>query len=140
MLHPVPRIDGCPLFCGPTAICAVTGLDAITVLAAVHRFTGQSIRKPITGMSYAEVIGSLALLGWRCERYEIRNYKPTFLRFLRYEMNARFNPCIIELWQHYCSISEDEYVCNQTNGEVVPLFAAPNMRVRVRSILEVQKI
>lgn len=142
-LYPVPQLPGPHLFCGPTAICAITGLDQRDVLAAAHHYMRRPYDRPIIEMTNAQLIGTLALLGYSTELYRFDPLPggnlPTLARFIK-DMEPFNGAVILSLKGHFCTVTYDEYVCNHTDGEIVPLFAAPNMRVRVRSVLEVQKI
>jgi hypothetical protein len=143
-LHKVPQLPGPHLYCGPTAICAITGLNQMAVLAAAHRYIKCPHNRPIVGMSTAEVVGTLALLGYRSETYALlhgdSSVTPTFAQFRRYEMLPFKGAVILELTGHYCAVTYDEYVCNHVDGEVIPIAFAPNGRRKVRYIIEVEPL
>jgi hypothetical protein len=139
MLHPVPQLPGPHLYCGPTAICAVTGLHQHDVLAAAHRYMGQPFDSPIVGMTNAELIGTLALLGWRAEQYFVEGSTPTLGRFIK-DMLQFDGAVILSLIGHFCTVTYTEYLCNHTDGQIVPLSDCPNRRRKVDCIIEVKKL
>lgn len=143
MLHPVPQLPGPHLFCGPTAICAITGLDQRDVLAAAHRYMRQPYDRPIVEMTNAQLIGTLALLGYSAELYRFEPLPggnlPTLARFIK-DMEPFNGAVILSLKGHFCTVTYDEYLCNQTDGQAVPLWACPNRRLRVEHIIEVKPL
>jgi hypothetical protein len=72
------------LYCGPAAICAITGLDYETVVRpAINRRRGQAANRGVLGMSYKHAIDTLADLGWGwVALLEDGHDRPTLRRFL----------------------------------------------------------
>lgn len=138
MLHSVPQLPGPHLFCGPTAICAVTGLDQYDVLAAAHRYMARPADRPIVGMTEVQLTGTLALLGYACTfvTWTKDGRNPTLWQFM-HDTEKFEGPRILSLSKHYCAVTYDEYTCNQVDGKVIPIAHAPNMRMRVKAIIGV---
>ena len=142
MLYPVPQLPGPHLFCGPTAICAVTGLDQYDVLAAAHRYMRRRLDRPIVGMTEVQLTGTLALLGYATylDRWQNqRGDRPTIKQFAD-SINHNIGTVILSLRDHYCAVTYDEYLCNQTNGEPVPIAQAPRIRSRVYAVIKVKPL
>lgn len=143
MLTPVPQLPGPPLMCGPTAICAVTGIDQYDVLAVAHRYMGRPLDRPIRGMTDVQLTGTLALLGYRCSFTRWVSTKhggpPNVGQWAR--SVAPFKGAVIlSLTKHYCACTYDEYLCNHTDGQPVPIAQAPNLRTRIHTLINVRPL
>lgn len=139
MLHEVPRLPGPYLYCGPTAICAVTGMSQADVLSAARYYKGYPKHRPIVGMLDTDLIGTLAILGWRCTQFFTYSPFPTLCAFIR-DMEQFDGAVIIRMHEHFACVTYTEYLDTVTNGLPVPLSAAPQQRRRVLSFLEVKQI
>lgn len=129
------------VYCGPFAISVVTGLSYEEVCVAVRRYQRLPADAEVTLMNASELVGSMALLGWQCIMYDPPRMQPlkTLHHFVR-NMNPRFDArCILSLHEHFCVITADEYIDNQTLAGV-PLWDVPRPRSRVHHIYEVSKL
>lgn len=142
MLHPVLLHLWPEVYCGPTAIAAVTGLPMAEVLRAAHRYMKRPLRRPIVGMQDVQITGTLALLGFRVEIeqwYNDDGGKPTFTEYVR-SMPVNQGPAIVRFTEHVAAITYDEYVCTYTKGMLVPIAQAPKPRSRVHCIMKVEPL
>jgi hypothetical protein len=139
VLHTVPQLPGPQLYCGPTSICAVTGLCQLDVLDAVRHYRGHPNNARVVSMCDHEVVGILGYLGWAT-----RTWEPFFghSRLDRYvaALEPTDNLEIISLRTHYTAISYTEMVDTATFGEVVPLWNSPRMGHHVQHAIEVRKL
>lgn len=137
MLHAVPQLPGTHLYCGPTSICAVTGLCQLQVLDAVQHYRGD--REPVRAMCDHELVGVLGHLG-----YAVRSFEPVFgySRLGRYVLTMRPGDYVEVLCTptHFTAVSYTDMVDTLTMGEVVPLFRAPRMHCLVETILVVRRL
>jgi hypothetical protein len=141
-LHNVPAMRAVGLYCGPTAICAVTGRSTADVLRACHLYMKRPRSRPIVGMYDVQITSVLAMLGYRCDidqYYNDDGLKPTFGQFMR-GRSPKSGTAIVRFSEHVGAFSYDEYVCTRTDGLLVPVAQSPYLRSRVHCIIEVEPL
>jgi hypothetical protein len=138
-LHRVIRDTKRALYCGPTAICAVTGLPASRVLSAIEIGRGEGARnaaglpKGVRGMTIGEVSLALRRLGFITCRWEVEG-EPTFAAYLD---DLQANPLatamrIARIRGHFLAVGpHGRDVCDTKTLQPVPAKRAPNRRARV---------
>jgi hypothetical protein len=123
-LQPVIQPRGRKLYCGPTAICAVTRRHPLEVLAAVRRYRGWDASNEIVGMDNFELVGVLASLGWAAQVWlgpqSPQGWPITFWRYVHAYEPVEV-PTILALSHHFVTIDATHVLCNQTGGVPVPL-------------------
>lgn len=128
MFTEVPQVARIGLYCGPTAICAVTGLVPATVIDAIQ--TLRDSTKPVRGMSNAEMFNVLGFLGYRIEAWE-----PTSRRTVRKHCLKHIDdrPQIVSVYRHFVAHFDGDLVDNWSDGMAIPveLHAARNRIVEL---------
>lgn len=128
------------LYCGPTAVCAVTGAKASKVLSLIEEQRGGGAfresdgrRKGIRGMGVGEVVSVLRRMGYAA-RYVERPDKPTLAQWLAdRKLKA---PRIIHLRGHFVAVDARHFVDNHVKAPV-PLGSCPRRRARVHGVIVV---
>ena len=125
------------MYCGPTSLCAVTGLPASTVLAWIEANRGEAgfrsdgSRKGVRGMWNHEVLSFLRSHGYPRARYIPEDRNLTLAAWLR-EDHHRAGPVIVSMAHHYTAVDARTCIDTTTKGAPVSLSKGPNRRARVK--------
>jgi hypothetical protein len=128
------------LYCGPTAICAVTGLSASRVLALIDADRGAAAYKTdgrlrgVRGMHHLELLNALALLGFPARYIRVHD-RPTLAAWLKDHRPTE--PMIVNVTGHYVAVDARTFIDTKTKGLPVRLKDAPGRRARVRGFIEI---
>lgn len=110
-------------YCGPTAICAVTGLPLSQVKAAIRQASGKITDAAgrshrVSGVANKDLIGALTILGWHtieqaeCLNPGTRRDQFTFAEFCQARGND--GPYIVNVTGHYIAVGWGE-MCDPSN-------------------------
>jgi hypothetical protein len=138
-IFPPDRDTKRKLYCGPTAIMAVTGLSASKVLWTIERGRGEDAYnsrghlKGVVGMRVEEIRDVLYELGYRPSVILEDDPEPTFARWLEHRAKHPLTvPVIVRIRRHFLAVSGDgKWVCDTKTKTPVLAYRAPNRRARV---------
>lgn len=108
-LYPIIRDTKRKLYCGPTAICAVTGLAASTVIAEFDNYRGaygfksDGVRKGVRGVSNGELVAVLNRLGYKVVQRDVVG-KPTVAQYIEGLIEQSWMRRIVNVRGHYIAI------------------------------------
>ena len=135
----VPK--GRKMYCGPTAICALTGLDPITVLDACYEAAHGELgfgerRKPLRGMFLRQVREVLEGFGYAVVQDDFNYHRPTLAKFLAGRTpEERKAKLLINVTGHFVAVEGARFCDTANDRQVIPLAKAPGRRKRVRAVL-----
>ena len=91
------------MYCGPTAVCAITGANQTKVERIIHR--SRRSRKPIIGTVFHELHEAFRLLGWNIRRNALP-YCEKPLTFHRWARSFRRNDTIylVNITGHWVAV------------------------------------
>ena len=121
------------LYCGPAAICAITGLDyEREVRPAINRAKGPARRENtgVMGVRHEEMVRALAMLGWQCA--EIPALAPTrwtLRQTIHTVMPAPGCIVLVGVSHHYVTVQDNVVV---DNHRITQLEFHPTRRRHVR--------
>lgn len=130
LVTPVYDVGRSRVFCGPTAMSAVTGEPISVIRDAVRQASGKITKKdgsawPVMGMHNKDLIAAMRLLGWRvAERWRERRRKgdkPYTLDAFAKD-HGHDGPFIVNVTGHYVAISQGEF-CDTATVLPKDLFA-----------------
>jgi hypothetical protein len=124
-------------YCGPTAICMLTGADREAATRALRIVTG---RRAIRGVGHAEMRAALKLLGYDMKAVAVELAEntageivgPTLARFLRERGSLRNEPLLINVTGHYVTVKGRKGGCSLTGGKPVWISKMRRRRARVK--------
>jgi hypothetical protein len=132
-----PRFDEpAGRYCGPTAMCAVTGLRLSECKAAIRQSSGKIMDAAgrshrVTGVDQSHLLGAMALVGWRvAEEWLNPNAQSQYWRKARRGLTfeqfcterGASGPFIVNVTGHYIAVSHSE-MCDPFNVLPVELDA-----------------
>ena len=90
-----------PVYCGPTAMAAITGESISVIEDAIHRVA-------VTGMYDVQLLAAMELLGWYVvEEWSSNGVRYTLDAFAK--DHGRDGPFIVAVTRHFVAISEGEF-------------------------------
>ena len=137
--------SGGNIYCGPTAIMAITGKEYPEVQAACNSNRFRKPTAPILGLDTSALRGALYDLGYRATKLssiEGEDYKgKTIAKVLRERKDKRYfkQPIIIMTRNHYVTVLGRKFIDSHTR-EPVWIKQAPHRRARVKQIYLIEKI
>lgn len=139
-LKPIKRKTGdANIYCGPAALCAVTGKPYEEVRTMINNIRDRASNTAVKGMWPTELRRCLRRLGFYGVWWKPETERPTLAKFLRDRPKDMINQTlIIELTGHYVTVKGRKFIDNHTK---VPVFIrqAPFRRKRVIRYLAVYK-
>lgn len=148
---PPSRGKGKRYYCGPFAICAITGKPYETsVKPAINDYRNRPLHLGILGMTNGQVQGVLRQYGYWLDReflhtnkYDREDYDgkvPTLAHWMRkrkgYQLKSLY---LVEVTHHYVLVQGRKFIDNHTEKPVF-IRQAPHRRARVRRVWEVKKM
>jgi hypothetical protein len=141
-LHQITRDTRRRLYCGPTAICAITGLSAKTVLEAIdarrgaYAYNSNGRLRGVTTMTMAEVSDVLNGFGYPTVTRPVSRFSPapTLAQYLAElaERHVPSAPRIIRVRGHFMAVGAcGRDVCDTRTKDPVPAKQSPRRRARV---------
>lgn len=131
-------------YCGPFAICAITGEDyEAKVRPMINAIRGRRPSTGVVGMTGREVRLTLKDLGyegwWYWDyKHEGRGIKPTLAKWLR-DRPFKDDLVIIQLTRHFVVVQGSHFIDNHTEVPV-HISGAPHRRARVERVMRVRKL
>jgi hypothetical protein len=127
------------MYCGPTAICAVTGKSARMVLHVIEAGRGErainarGVAKGVRGMHISEVVAVLTDMGFQVQRRSYLGRCPTVAQYCETMFPERANcPRIIRIRGHFMAVSDHgKTICDTGTKQPVPAKQARFRRARV---------
>lgn len=135
-LHPAKRADGSTqMYCGPFAICTVTGENYERVRAVVNMYRWKKSNASICGMYCSDLEDTLRYFG-RLKGFTVNNVKvstnPTLAKFLKERPPELINKVVvISLTNHFVVVKGRKFVDNHVKTPVF-IRQAPFRRARVK--------
>lgn len=140
-LRDVENDTNVKIYCGPTAIAAVTGLPPSVVLDACRTardgedWPEKHLHPPrIKGINISVLGRALRILGYAGRWVEVCD-RPTLAAWLEtrspYERRL---PCIVNVTRHYVAVAGYMFADTFTKGQVVEVDEAPHRRKRVERV------
>ena len=102
MLYPVVKDVEGTVYCGPTAIGAITGYP----ISTVYQELSKEVTLPIIGLRYYYILRCLLSLGFRIKRVNFDNNMELHQFFYQHEDG----PYLLATSKHYIAYSEGEVV------------------------------
>lgn len=132
MLNKISRRDGGhKMYCGPAALCAITGKHYEDVRTVVNRVRGRKHNQGITGMGNREMIKALNKMSYIALVTKVQD-NPTLSKFLRErDDELKKQTLLIEVTGHYVTVKGDTLIDNFTVCPV-HIAIAPHKRTRVK--------
>ena len=136
--------SGGSIYCGPTAIMAITGRDYPEVRAVANQFRGMKPTMAIRGLSTSNLKAVLYHFGYMAIPVPKRDdfdYKgKTIARFLRERPDDLRNECLILCTRdHFVVVKGRKFMDNYTQ-QPVWTSKAPHRRARVKLFMIVKKL
>lgn len=142
----VRKSENLTLYCGPSAICGITGFGGARVINEVHRVRGElkrnkKNRKKVVGMYTGEVLAVLANLGFRANIYfspkgiGLGDWMTVSRKFHR-QPDHLF---LVVVTGHFILVRGSEIQCNQTGGRPICRSRAPGLRRVVHEVYRITK-
>lgn len=140
-LLPVENDTGTKLFCGPTAICAITAKpgsvvrDACRMARYGNDWPTRCYRAPrISGMTNGQVTAALKILGY-VGRWVTVHGNPTLAAWLDGRSQSEFRSiAVVNVTGHFVAVAGEMFVDTWTKGQVVHVDDAPRRRKRVKHV------
>jgi hypothetical protein len=132
MLHAIKgRKKGRRQWCGPSALCLVTGIEYDAAILLLKEITDRNL---IKGTSTMTMRAAFERLGWRMETKPPHNPLPTLAAWLRERSGElRSATVLVEVTNHWMVVEGRKGGDSATDGPVW-LSDLPNRRARVRGI------
>lgn len=135
------------VYCGPMAICAVTGRSASEVIERIERHRGPSAwcaggrrRRAIIGMRPEEVARVVRSFGFHCAYHPVGLVAPdmrlTLAGLIR--IGAITRPTIVHVTEHYLAIDGRTVIDTATGGRPVPHVKAPGWTESFRGFFDIR--
>lgn len=138
MLHtPIRDVPRGRLYCGPTAVAAITGLPGSVVVKKIRRaladwerseygkvklgglvYRENGTKKPVRRTGSYEINLVMTRCGYKIKKREYFKKPVTLLRFC--EDMGHLGPMIIHLSGHWIALSQGKIVCSYTTYDPVP--------------------
>lgn len=138
-IKPVLHAERKNVWCGPTVVSSITGLDTGRAAAAIRYVSG---KRSVKGTSSPALQGTLRLLGYSTKvRYLAARPKdaPTLAAWLRETYKSRgADVFLLVAGNHWCLVQGRRYVCGLTKA-IVTTGKAPRRRARVTEVYLVRK-
>jgi len=143
MLSKPRRKDGSTkMYCGPAALCAITGKTYEEVRAKVNVLRHRKPNQGIIGMHNYEMVDALRLFGWAtyarkvCRTFangeSVSPIYPTLAKFLKNRTDEEMHHMLlINITGHYVTVYGNMLVDNHTTIPV-HLAIAPHKKCRVK--------
>jgi|WetSurMetagenome_2_1015567.scaffolds.fasta_scaffold180549_2 hypothetical protein len=137
-LHPAKRCNGNGrIYCGPTALCAITGMPYEDIRLIVNEIKGTRPNAGVMRMSVKLFKKVLHYLDIQYTYVLLANTIP--FGFFLYKNKPRNDEIwVVHLTKHFVTISDSCFIDNHTKS-VVPLTEALHLRKRVKGIFKIQE-
>lgn len=137
-LHQINYDTRRAMYCGPTAICAVTGFAASAVLREIEDGRGENaikmdgIRKGVRGMHIAEVVETLRRLGCEVQHRRMPSPYKTVAAYCNGILEQANFSRIIRIRGHFIAVDGvGGHVCDTRTKQPVPSKSGPYRRAFV---------
>ena len=148
-LKPIRNPEGVPLYCGPAAVCGITGRRAHVVLKAIWSGLDKCSRsqigswKKIKATWPGDLGYALHSLGWAAgiafdySREKTRE-RPTLAKWLKNKNRSMSDYYLVLVTGHWVAVKGRKFLDSHT-GEPVFIRKAPHRRARVTKAYRVWK-
>lgn len=130
--------------CGPTCIAAITGLPLRDVYLTIFRSRGYDPDRPqrVHGMSISEVVGTLGMLGYRADVFDVLPAAGKRITVRRFFIDRGDDQaaCIAVTRTHFIAMDWGVLVDNHSNGLYCTIDDAAFKNASVINYIEVRKL